>query len=196
MQNLSAIIYGILAAATALVAEVLVSLFFPALSFPNDGTFATLLPILIFATIEEVSKGALIWKMFSQQKYSKKIALETFLLGTGFFGVELYLNLLKDPTLNLFSFSVEGLWAIHAFTAMLWGAMLAQHIFSFQKIFIPALAITVFFHFSYNFSVWTQNFQLPALLLGISILIWLFVTKKYLPNKNKSLPKKSECIII
>jgi hypothetical protein len=188
MKQIESFFWGIIAALGALVLEFI--FFFGYSIYANpSGTFSFsqffLIPSFIIAAafIEETFKYIVISKRIEMLSLEKSYLVNSFLVGLGFFGVELGAIFLSGP-LPATQFLVE-IAIIHMGTAGLMGYFVA--IGNPKKIstFIFATIVAVFFHAGYNLLTlrrdFIQNyaiFALLGLLFFINFVNFLRISRK------------------
>ncbi|PIU07743.1 MAG: hypothetical protein COZ85_01375 [Candidatus Moranbacteria bacterium CG_4_8_14_3_um_filter_34_16] len=152
---------GIIAALGALILEVFFPLFSSNFFSLISQDPAINLSFMIAISIEELTKGIFIWKLFSSQTSQEKKFLGAFFFATGFSLLEITLNIFKNNSWDFFYSSflpLLGLFLIHTFTSFIFVLFLA-----FQKKISPlsffyAFLLAFSFHFLYNWTVLFLNF--------------------------------------
>jgi hypothetical protein len=139
---------GILAAAAALILELIVSVL-PEYGFVPAGTFETAtgftpILLLIFAGIEESAKAIFLWKIIPIVRDSSPFLLRTGLFAFGFGTTEILVALSSRPDLTMLP--AIGIFSVHIGTVFLYAATIEK----FLR-WLPAAAfLGVLSHFLYN----------------------------------------------
>ena len=169
-------LWGIIAAFSALVVEIIVFLGISAyknIEFSFDIFFAVPLFFLISACIEELFKYIIISKKVESFSLEKSYIVNAMLVGLGFFGVELgfiYMSSILLPAWNL----LVEIGILHIGTAGLIGYIVAIRNPGKFSTFLSAFSIAVIFHATYNLLVMNREFlqnYLVFALLGLLVLI-------------------------
>lgn len=176
--------WGILAAAGALLVEVLLSLLFPALVNPTlEAQLSSTLMVLVL--VEEILIFAFTWKMATQTSQKNLIFPQAFAIGLGFSATEILQNAVLYPHFSLFLLSVyAGLLLVHTITALIYGYAFTLRGAAFRDTwlaFFVGAVLHLLFNLAviYNMSYWIID--------GIFLILGLFLYLEY--RKTKSLSK-------
>lgn len=177
MRQLESFFWGIIAALGALVIELIVYIGF---SVSNDPTgsvsFAQffLIPrfILIGAAIEEIFKYIIISKRIDMLSMRRSYIFNSFLVGLGFFSVELGLIMLTG---NLPQSNILGEIAIlHIGTAGIIGYIIATKNPKKISTFLQAVILATLLHGTYNLLILKRTFILNyAITSLLAIIVFL-----------------------
>lgn len=188
MAQLESFFWGIIAALGALVAELIVFIGFSAYTGASpEVSFSQLFMIpsfiLIGACLEEIFKYIVISKRVEMLSLSRSYLINSFLVGLGFFSVELGLISMtgSTPPINL----LVEIAIIHTGTSGLMGYIVATRNPKKISTFIFAIALNTLLHSAYNLMVLDRTFVLNYfifVLLGF-ILFLNFVNTIRINNK-------------
>jgi hypothetical protein len=152
MKIIYSISLGILAAAGALVMEIL--FFVLGGKFPDNNFSSTLPSIIFLAAIEESVKLAIIYKKFYLDEAAGNIFKNSFGLAMGFSFLEVFL-LFSSLRLILFQkpevFSISGIFFIHLITTMTAAYFISRRPYNICLKLLIVLTFNVFIHSFYNF---------------------------------------------
>ncbi|MDO9231342.1 MAG: PrsW family glutamic-type intramembrane protease [bacterium] len=165
--------FGIAAAFSALVFQIMATIVFPAL---ENSTSLEKIGAFMFVTIfiEEFVKFILLWKISQNSKTQKNIFWSSIILGSGFATAEIFLNFLNNnpSDTNLF-FSYLGLFLLHILTSSVYSLYLSKKknlaIWSTLAIF----GFGYFLHFLFNFFVYSS---INPLSLDCALIIFILLT--------------------
>jgi len=142
---------GILAAAAALILELIASAL-PEYGFVSAGTFSTVtgftpILLLIFAGIEESAKVIFLWKIIPIVRDSSPFLLRTGLFAIGFGATEILIALSSRPDLT--ALPAIGIFSVHIATIFLYSATLER----FPRWLPVSVLLGILSHFLYNITL-------------------------------------------
>lgn len=178
MKQIESLFWGVIAALGALVAQIFLYLVFSGLgnqanSLPFEQVLMLPQFILGAALLEEIFKYIMIAKRIDLFSLEKTYVVNSFLVGFGFFLVELFIisknSTVLPPTQFIFEIAI-----LHVGTAGLIGYLVA--ILNPKKIstFVTAISVAAFFHAAYNFLALSDHILFKYATLGLlAILVFL-----------------------
>lgn len=160
MKQIESFFWGIIAAFGALIVQFIIFTSYFLYKNPTGNlSFASFFSVPIFiiiaAAVEEIFKYLIISKRVDSFSLEKSYIFNSFLVGLGFFAVELGIIMQSTKGINL-----EGLGEIailHMGTAGLMGHQVATRNPGKFGTFLIAVAMAVFFHGSYNLLSMNQD---------------------------------------
>ncbi len=168
MRQVESILWGIIAAAGALILEILISTLAPILLGPGKelvADFASPLSFLLIISVlaEEISKYLVIAGRIEKFSYGRSLVVNSLLAGLGFSLVELALIYGKfSASFNSFFGlkEISGLVLIHILTAGIIGYFIALRGGGKSAVFIKTIVLVFIIHFSYNaLIIWQSRFS-------------------------------------
>jgi hypothetical protein len=152
MKNIQPILEGMIAAAIALIVELVLQILFFQRSEIFTPEIIVLLPsfIILAALTEEIVKYVFIANNFRRLENKGEIIKNSLLIGFGFFIVEIALRHSTYDYLPLFQFL--GVLILHLTTSLLAGIILKKS--AAKKIaFLPTILLNFLLHIGYNFFI-------------------------------------------
>ncbi|MDR3559009.1 MAG: hypothetical protein P4L62_01280 [Candidatus Pacebacteria bacterium] len=182
-SNIKFFFWGILAAAGALVLEILLSIIFPSMINPALETQLSS-TLIVLVLVEEILAFIFVWKMAAQASEKNLIFPQAMLIGLGFSAAEIIQNAALYPYLSSFLLSVyAGLLLVHTVTALVYGYTFMLRGISITKTW-PAFLIGIVIHFLFNAAIiGNVNYWL---LDGILLIFGVFLCLRYLKTKSLS----------
>jgi hypothetical protein len=151
MTAIKSYLYGILAAAAALIAETTLSIVFPGY-FSLEIISASFISLIALAAIEEIVILIMIRKSWIENDKSPSIFSWSLISGLGFSSFELLLRLSPETISDILRPSYLGIFFIHILTAGFYGFMLSRNRSSWTWT-ILLIIIGTFTHFLYNYLI-------------------------------------------
>ena len=147
------IFIGVITALGALVAQFVVSIFYPEMA-EIDLTRALSRALIISLLIEEFFKLAVIGKISARSPRRKEVFLNSILIGTGFSLAEISLNCLSQSAVSAgLIFSYLGVFLTHTATSALYGYYFSSCAEKTLTEIIFIFILGGLLHFSFNISV-------------------------------------------
>jgi hypothetical protein len=175
MKQLESFFWGIIAALGALIVEIITVMFFSFLTNQaSEISFSQIFTvpqfIILGVCIEEIFKYIIISKRIELLSMQRSYIINSFLVGLGFFSVELGLIFITGIFPTHINVLLE-IAIIHAGTAGLIGYIVATKNPAKISTFIYAVISATFFHTSYNFLVLNRTFMLNYAVFALLILL-------------------------
>lgn len=145
---MKSLLAGILAAAAALILELIVSVL-PEYGFVSPETFVTAagftpILLLVFACVEELAKAVFLWKITPIIRESSPFLIRTALFAAGFGATEILIALSSRPDLT--ALPAIGIFSVHIATVFLYAVTLEK----FPRWFPVSAFLGILLHFLYN----------------------------------------------
>jgi hypothetical protein len=177
MRQLESLFWGAIAAMGALVFEMFVYILLnlkPESTTTDVSAFLALPQILILAVIiEESFKYLIIAKRIEYLSQEKTYIINSLLVGTGFFTVELAMMYYQGINLNANLTSLLEILIIHATTAGIIGYRIAVGNPKKLRTFLTTILTVTLIHGGYNFLIQNRTYFVSYLI--VSFLVFLVI---------------------
>ena len=188
MRQLESFFWGIIASLGALIVELIVFIGFSISTDPTANiSFSQLflVPqfIIIGACIEEIFKYIIISKRIEMLSMQRSYIVNSFLVGLGFFSIELGLILTNGIALQIRPLSEIAI--IHIGTAGLIGYIVATKNPKKVGTFIYAMIFAAFFHSTYNLLILKRTFIIDYAIFALLAMLILINIVNFIRINNK-----------